>query len=145
MEWKDFILAHEGDDLSRLVLSRNKYPDVDIQLAASTIECRRRLRDKVPEWYAHPELILPLRLSAEQCSSTATARYKASLAKNGLAEGFVSWEAGHPRPVEGEGPAEYKLFASANDAGGSGRGRNEAQRNGVLRERDSPSDFTKAK
>ena len=112
MEWKDFILAHEGDDLSRLVLSRDKYPDVDVPLAVSTIECRRRLRDKVPEWYAHPELILPLRLSAEQCSSTATARYKASLAKNGLAEGFVSWEAGHPRPVEGEGPAEYKLFAS---------------------------------
>ena len=112
MEWAEFILAHDGEDPARLVLSRDRYPGVDVALAAATIESRRKLRHKVPEWYGHPELILPLRLSAEQCSSTATARYKASLAKNGLAEGFVSWEAGHPRPVEGEGPAEYKLFAS---------------------------------
>ena len=80
MDWAEFILAHESDDLTRLVLSREKYPDVDVALSAATIECRRKLRDKVPQWYAHPELIFPLRLSAEQCSSTATARYKAALA-----------------------------------------------------------------
>ncbi len=82
MLWEEFILEHESDDLSRLVLSRDKYPGVDVPLAASTIECRRRLRDKVPQWYGHPGLILPLRLSAEQCSSTAAARYKASVARS---------------------------------------------------------------
>ncbi len=80
MEWPDFILQHEGDDLTRLVLARDKYPGVDVALAAATIECRRRLREKVPEWYARPELVFPIRLSAEQCSSSATARYKARLA-----------------------------------------------------------------
>ncbi len=80
MEWQDFILQHEGDDLTRLVLARDKYPGVDVALAAATIECRRRLREKVPEWYARPELVFPIRLSAEQCSSSATARYKARLA-----------------------------------------------------------------
>ncbi len=84
MEWKDFILQHEGDDLARLVLARDRYPEVDVALAATTIECRRRLRLKVPEWYARPELVFPLRLSAEQCSSSATARYKARLAASHL-------------------------------------------------------------
>ena len=97
MEWKDFILQHDGDDLTRLVLSREKYPDVDVALSATTIECRRKLRDKVPEWYAHPELILPIRLSAEQCSSTPTARYKAFVAAT-APEGTAFWEAGRPRP-----------------------------------------------
>ena len=80
MEWKDFILAHEGDDPARLVLSRDRYPGVDVALAAATLESRRKLQGKVPEWYAEPGLILPRRLSAEQCSSTVTARYKAALA-----------------------------------------------------------------
>ena len=80
MEFKEFVLEHEGDDLSRLVLSRERYPGVAVALAASTIVCRRKLRDKVPEWYAHPELFFPVTLSAEQCSSSATARYKAVLA-----------------------------------------------------------------
>ncbi len=90
MEWAEFILAHEGDDPARLVLSRERYPGVDVALAAATIESRRKLRHKVPEWYGHPELILPLRLSAEQCSSTATARYKASLAMSVFTEAHSS-------------------------------------------------------
>ena len=55
-------------------------------------------------------------------------------------EGFVyaeggtgAGEAGHPRPVEGKGPAECKLFAPANDAADSGKGRSEARSaSGVL-------------
>ena len=90
MEWAEFILSHEGDDPARLVLSRDRYPGVDVALAAATIESRRKLRYKVPEWYGHPELILPLRLSAEQCSSTATARYKASLAMSVFTEAHSS-------------------------------------------------------
>lgn len=65
-----------------MALSRARYvgevPDFD--LALTTLEVRRKLRDKVPEWYAVPSLVFPLRVSGEQCSSTATARYKASVA-----------------------------------------------------------------
>ncbi len=101
--FEDFILAHEGDDPVRLLLSRGRFPDVDMDLAVSTIESRRKLRTKVPEWYAVPSLIYPKVLSAEQCSSSETARYKASLAAR-LWEGVPSGTHGHPRPCKREGP-----------------------------------------
>ncbi len=48
------------------------------QLAISTIESRKKLRDKVPEWYSITSLVYPASVSAEQCSSSVTAAYKAS-------------------------------------------------------------------
>lgn len=82
MEFGQFILAHEGDNLGALALAREKYvgEPFDFDLALTTLEVRRKLRDKVPEWYAVPALCYPLRLSGEQCSSSATARYKARVA-----------------------------------------------------------------
>lgn len=76
----DFILEHENDDLAALVLHRDRWPDIDVALAAECIASRRKIRLKVPEWYADPGLVCPVALSAEQCSSTATATYKANLA-----------------------------------------------------------------
>ena len=82
MNFSEFILAHSADDPAALALSRDRFasqvPDFD--LALTTLEVRRKLRDKVPEWYAVPSLVFPFRVSGEQCSSTATARYKASVA-----------------------------------------------------------------
>ena len=84
MSFADFILQHEGDDPVRLLLARDKYPEVDIDLAVTTLEVRRKLRTKVPEWYAVPSLIYPFRLSGEQCSSSETARYKARVCGSSL-------------------------------------------------------------
>ena len=82
MEWVDFILAHEGDDLGKLALARERYVTEveDFDLALTTLEVRRKLREKVPQWYAVPSLRFPLRVSGEQCSSAETARYKATVA-----------------------------------------------------------------
>ena len=79
MEFPEFILAHNNDDPAALALKRSRYAsDVeDFDLALSTLEVRRKLRLKVPEWHAVPSLRFPLRLSGEQCSSTETAFYKA--------------------------------------------------------------------
>ena len=76
-----FIAEHSADNVSRLILDRKKYPDIDIDLAVNCIESRRKLKGKVQEWYENPELIFPLKLSAEQCSSSATGAYKAALAE----------------------------------------------------------------
>ena len=82
MEFGQFILEHSQDDPAQLALSRARFAGAvtDFDLALTTLEVRRKLRDKVPEWYAVPSLRFPLRLSGEQCSSTSTARYKASVA-----------------------------------------------------------------
>jgi len=74
-----FIQEHENDDTARLLLRRSNWPDIDMDLAVNTIEGRRRIRKKVPQWYAQPSIIYPTRLCTEQCSSSITAGYKASL------------------------------------------------------------------
>ena len=83
MELADFILAHEADDLGKLALARDRYAGEveDFDLALTTLEVRRKLREKVPQWYAVPSLRYPLRISGEQCSSSETAKYKASVAR----------------------------------------------------------------
>ena len=80
MDLSAFILEHENDDTAALVLARDRWPETDVALAAECIQARRKLKSKVPGWYADPRIICPSALSAEQCSSTATADYKAALA-----------------------------------------------------------------
>lgn len=80
MTLEEFIITHSEDDTSRLILGRDKWPDVDVPLAVNIIECRRKIRQKLPEWYAVPGLIYPDRICAEQSSSSFTANYKASVA-----------------------------------------------------------------
>lgn len=75
-----FVRLHIGDDVTRLMLDKAKWPEIDMDLAVSCIESRRKLKGKVQEWYDEPELIFPRKLSAEQCSSSATGSYKADLA-----------------------------------------------------------------
>ena len=65
MSFADFILQHDADDPVRLLLARDKYPDVDIDLAVTTLEVRRKLRTKVPEWYAVPSLVSTISPSGE--------------------------------------------------------------------------------
>ena len=115
MTFAEFILQHEADDPVRLLLSRDKYPDIDLDLAVTTLEVRRKLRTKVPEWYAVPSLVYPSRLSGEQCSSSETAWYKAIVAIRAIGEDIPSETCGHPRPHKREGPIE------------DGRGRSEAE------------------
>ena len=98
MEFSEFIRAHDADDLAALALARKRFAaDVDdFDLALTTLEVRRKLRAKVPEWYAVRGLRFPLRLSGEQCSSAETARYKASLVHGRVADltgglGVDSW------------------------------------------------------
>ena len=75
-----FVQEHIGDDLTRLILDRKKWPDIDMDLAVSCIQSRRKLKGKVQEWCSNPDLIFPVGLSAEQCSSSATGIYKSGLA-----------------------------------------------------------------
>ena len=78
----EFVTRHLNDDTARLILDRKKYEDIDMDLVVNCIESRRKLKGKVQEWYDEPMLVFPAKLSAEQCSSSATGRYKAELAGN---------------------------------------------------------------
>ena len=78
-----FLQEHENDDPERLLLSAARWPGIDVRRAARNIQARRKMREKVPSWHAHPELEYPGSLPLEQCSSEITARYKQDFVPNG--------------------------------------------------------------
>ena len=78
MTTRQFIEAHLHDDVRELAL-KYRNAEVDMALALRQIEARQLLRKKVPSWSDNPDLLFPAHLSMEQCSSEATAQYKASL------------------------------------------------------------------
>ena len=116
MSFADFILQHENDDPVRLLLARDKYPGIDIDLAVTTLEVRKKLKTKVPEWYAVPSLIYPSRLSGEQCSSSETAWYKALLTLGLRQEGVPS------QTVVSDDPSQSRLAPSSGPSLLCGRG-----------------------
>lgn len=74
-----FIEEHKEDDTRTLALQSSKYPKVDMSAAVIQIAGRQIAARKVPSWYKVFGLYYPRHLSMEQCSSEATAAYKASL------------------------------------------------------------------
>lgn len=78
MDTRQFIAEHLNDDVHDLAL-RKTPAGVDKTLALCQIEARQLLMKKVPSWSRNEALLFPPHLSIEQCSSEATAQYKASL------------------------------------------------------------------
>ena len=78
MDTRQFIAEHLRDDVHDLALKKTP-AGVDKTLALCQIEARQLLQKKVPSWSANDDLLFPPHLSIEQCSSEATAQYKASL------------------------------------------------------------------
>ncbi|MBC8603387.1 SAM-dependent methyltransferase [Parabacteroides acidifaciens] len=75
-----FIQEHAADDLTRLLLSASKYPEIDMPFVVDQIAARRQIREKLPSWYGNAQLVFPAKIAAEQCSSEQTAAYKQRLA-----------------------------------------------------------------
>ena len=130
-----FIVENEGADTVRLVMSRREWPSpgdaglagLDAKsLAVNTIEGRKKLRKKLPEWVACSRLVYPSTLCTEQCSSSDTARYKASIVQRifnehgrPVASTLRQYQstAGSPTEVAGSGAKEA---GSPTEAAGSG-------------------------
>ena len=74
-----FIEENSRADVRSLALQTKKYPQVDMAMAVVQIAGRQIAEAKVPTWYRIEGLFYPKHLSMEQCSSEATAIYKANL------------------------------------------------------------------
>lgn len=83
-ETKQFIARHRTSDTRTLALQAARYPAVDMHQAITQIEGWQLAQSKLPQWAATEGIIYPPRISMEQCSSQATALYKASLASGSL-------------------------------------------------------------
>lgn len=78
-----FITDHGDADIPALLLSASRYPGIDVRTAARCIESRRKLKTKIPMWYAQPALEFPFPLALEQCSSQAAAIYRQRFVREG--------------------------------------------------------------
>ncbi len=86
MTTDQFVAAHREGDVRRLAFLASHYPDVDMPYALDQIAGWQTARRKLPSWAACAGIVYPPHLSMEQCSSEATARYKAEIAAR-LAQG----------------------------------------------------------
>ncbi len=76
---RHFIRTHRTEDVRALALQASKSEEVDITFALNQIQGWQTAKGKLPSWAALEEIIYPPHLNMEQCSSEATARYKATL------------------------------------------------------------------
>lgn len=76
---RHFIRTHRTEDVRALALQANRSEEVDITFALNQIQGWQTAQAKLPSWAALEEIIYPPHLNMEQCSSEATARYKAAL------------------------------------------------------------------
>lgn len=74
-----YIQENSTTPIEKLLLGAKKYPELNIPLLVAQIEGRAKAQKKLPSWYANNEIVYPIKLSMEQCSSEQTAAYKASL------------------------------------------------------------------
>ena len=90
------LREHLHDDVQQLALQRNRFPqlsDADFRFLLQQIEGRQRTKDKLPTLTQLDDWWFPVRLSCEQCSSEATARYKAELV--GMCHRLIDLTAGY--------------------------------------------------
>lgn len=74
----EFIKDHEQDNPAQLVLKQKQFPELPMRDIASQIAARQKAKLKLPEWY-DKKVWFPPKLSLEQCSSEATAKFKSRL------------------------------------------------------------------
>lgn len=80
---RQYIRTHENEDVRKLALHRSNDPQVDMSTALQQIEGRQKAKEKLPDLYVNEDILYPSTLSLEQCSSSITAQYKASILGDG--------------------------------------------------------------
>ena len=71
-----FISEHMVDDTAELLLHRDRFPGINVPLAVTQIEGRRKAIHKLPSLANNPDFVFPPKLNLEQASSELTAEYK---------------------------------------------------------------------
>lgn len=75
---REFIRENLNAEVPTLALKKAPV-GTDFSLALRQIAARQLLQKKVPQWADNEDLLFPQHLSIEQCSSEASAKYKAGL------------------------------------------------------------------
>ncbi|HRE78066.1 MAG TPA: class I SAM-dependent methyltransferase [Flavobacterium sp.] len=78
-EVRDFIETNLNENISKLALQKNPFPNLDYKLIINQLEAKSKAKDKLPTWFSTKNIIYPSRISVEQTSSEKTALHKSKL------------------------------------------------------------------
>ena len=76
---QDFINKNINQDIQKLSLQKNPFPEMDYKVILNQIEAKTKARTKLPTWFETDNIIFPSKISVEQTSSEKTAKYKSEL------------------------------------------------------------------
>ena len=80
---QDFINKNINSNASDLMLKASSYPEWDMKAIAQQLVGKQIAKKKLPTWFHNNEVLYPVRLSMEQCSSEETAKYKTTIINSG--------------------------------------------------------------
>lgn len=83
-EEKEFVQEHLHEEVTALALRLGRFPQLNASVVLRQIAGCQAIARKVPSWASNPDLIFSDSLPLEQCSSEATARYKAGILPAGV-------------------------------------------------------------
>ncbi|MBI2281646.1 MAG: hypothetical protein HYU68_13305 [Bacteroidetes bacterium] len=76
-----FIHTHKNKPLTEIALLLGKHPELNKNFILSQINGLQKAKTKLPTFYENENIIYPVGLSMEQCSSEQTALFKSQLVK----------------------------------------------------------------
>lgn len=76
-----FIHTHKNKPLSEIALLLSKHPELDKNFILNQINGLQKAKTKLPTFYKNENIVYPVGLSMEQCSSEQTALFKSKLVK----------------------------------------------------------------
>ena len=82
-EVQAYLQEHLSEEVSQFALRKSSFEGVSPSELAQQLLGRQKAKDKLPLWQVTEGIYFPAKLSLEQASSEATARYKASLVGEG--------------------------------------------------------------
>ena len=78
-EVQSFILQHESDDLSKLILKTSDVHGVHMSKVATQIDGRKKAKEKLAVYYNAKGIVYPAAVNIEQSSSEITAKFKSTI------------------------------------------------------------------
>lgn len=80
---QEFINKNLNSKASDLILKSSLYPEWDMKAIVQQLVGKQIAKKKLPTWFDNNEVLYPVRLSMEQCSSELTANYKTRIINSG--------------------------------------------------------------
>lgn len=81
-EFHKFIINNSNAETTKLRLKKFRDLNFDVNFAILQIDCKKRIKKKLPEIYSYQNFFFPNTLSTEQCTAEEIAKFHASLLGN---------------------------------------------------------------